>query len=377
MVLVFLARIPFEATGITLTLHVVSGLDRGYGAAGIVAALITVGTGFGGPLVGRVLDRFGLRPVVAVCTVASTAIWLTAPHLPYYALLLLAAPAGLLFVPIGPLARQIIAALVPKTLRRTAYSLDSMLLELSYIVGPAGVLAVATQLSTTTALTGIAAGFAVTGTTLWIMNPPLVGEGSTVGSGARPRLRSWLTPQLVRAYLITLGALFVLVGMELSLVASLRASGDVEWTSAALAVICVASLVGGLAHGAARRSLSQLRLMVLLAAFTVPVGLFVEPWWLLALALVPSNLACAPTIAATAETVTELAPERVRGEASGLQSSAMMTGLGIGSPVVGFVIDHSSPGWGFAAAGGVGLLVAAVALVIGRRRSREAQPVAA
>jgi predicted MFS family arabinose efflux permease len=102
-----------------------------------------------------------------------------------------------------------------------------------------------------------------------------------------------------------------------------------------------------------------------------PAGLFDHPWWLLALALIPTNLACAPTLAATTETVSALAPARVRGEAMGLQDSATRLGLAIGSPVVGFAIDHSSPAWGFAAAGLGGLTLASLG-VFWQRRCRAA-----
>lgn len=366
LLLIFLARIPLEATSITLVIHVVSRLGRGYAAAGLIGTALTVGTAVGGPVVGRLLDRFGLRPVVAACATASTAFWASTPYLSYWALVALALPAGVLLVPVGPLSRQIFAALVPSGLLRTVFSLDSSAMEIAYIVGPAGSLALATQVSTTVALTAVGVSFGVTGAMLWVRNPPLT-SGDAVRSAERPRWREWVTPGLVRAYLVTGGALFVLVGMEVAMLAAVRAAGDVDWTSVVLAIIACASLTGGLIHGAARRSLSQLRLMVLLAVLTVPAGLFGHAWWLLAIALIPANLACAPTIAACSEAVTEQAPERVRGVAAGLQSSAMMAGLGLGSPVVGFVIDHASPAWGFVAAGGVGLAVAAAAWAFGRR----------
>lgn len=366
LLLIFLARIPLEATSITLVMHVVSRLGRGYAAAGLIATALTVGTAAGGPVVGRLLDRFGLRPIVAACAAASTVFWASTPYLSYWALVVLALPAGVLLVPVGPLSRQIFAALVPQALHRTVFSLDSSAMEVAYIVGPAGALALATQVSTTVALTAVGVAFGVTGALLWARNPPLTSDDA-VRSTQRPRMRDWVTPGLVRAYLATAGALFVLVGMEVAVLAALREAGDVDWTGVVLAIIACASLTGGLIHGAARRSLSQLRLMGLLAVLTVPAGLFGHAWWLLAIALIPANLACAPTIAACSEAVTEQAPERVRGIAAGLQSSAMMAGLGLGSPLVGFVIDHSAPAWGFVAAGGAGLAVAPAAWAFGRR----------
>jgi MFS family permease len=82
MALMLLARVPMTAMGMTLALHVVADLGHGYGAAGLVGTATTLGTAIGAPVVGRMIDRYGLRPVVAVCGTACTAFWLSTPYLP-------------------------------------------------------------------------------------------------------------------------------------------------------------------------------------------------------------------------------------------------------------------------------------------------------
>ncbi|MBK1785050.1 MFS transporter [Prauserella cavernicola] len=369
--LMALARLPMTAMGITLTLHVVSELGRGYGAAGLVGTATTAGTALAAPLVGRMIDRHGLRPVVAVCGLVSTAFWVCVPYLPYPVLVVAALPAGALVLPAGSIARQVITALVPPARRRTAYSLDTISLETTFMIGPALGIAVSTQLSSTVALTGIGLTFGLCSAVLYAVNPPIrTQEETSVPRGARPRIHTWLSAHLVATLLIAMGALFVLIGTELAALAALRESGDVGWTGAVIAVMCVASLVGGLIHGAVPRSLSQLPLMVLLAVLVLPVALVAEPWWLLALVLVPMNMACAPTLAATTEAVSRLAPASVRGEAMGLQDSASRIGMALGAPVIGFVMDNSQPGWGFVAAGLGGLLFAVVGFLLLRRPAR-------
>ncbi|MEU6645090.1 MFS transporter [Saccharomonospora sp. NPDC046836] len=370
-VAIALARLPMTAMSITLTLHIVSDLGRGYGAAGLVGTATTAGTAVAAPLVGRMIDRHGLRPVVAVCGIVSAAFWTSSPHLPYPVLLVAALPAGALVLPAGSIARQVITALVAEPQRRTAFSLDAISLEATFLIGPAIGIAVATGLSSTVALTGIGAVSAVCAAALYLLNPPTrTPEEAERSTGRRPPLRVWLDRRLFATLLIAIGALFVLVGTELAALAALRESGDVAWTGALIAVMAVASLLGGLVHGAVRRSLSQLPLMVLLAVLVLPAGLVTEPWWLLALVLIPTNVVCAPTLAATTESVSRLAPPEVRGEAMGLQDSATRIGLALGSPVVGFVIDSSQPGWGFVAAGAGGLVFAAVGAALQRRPAR-------
>lgn len=60
----FAARLPVTATGLVLTLHVVLELGRGFTAAGAVGGAVTAGMAVGAPMLGRWIDRSGLRPVL-------------------------------------------------------------------------------------------------------------------------------------------------------------------------------------------------------------------------------------------------------------------------------------------------------------------------
>ena len=64
LVLGTLVRAPVFASGVLLTVHVVTTLGRSYAAAGVLAAAATVAVAVSGPWRGRLLDRFGLRRVV-------------------------------------------------------------------------------------------------------------------------------------------------------------------------------------------------------------------------------------------------------------------------------------------------------------------------
>ncbi|WP_233257899.1 MFS transporter [Micromonospora sp. S4605] len=102
-------------------------------------------------------------------------------------------------------------------------------------------------------------------------------------------------------------------------------------------------------------------LLGLLGLVTVPAGL-ADDWPWLCVAVVGAGLLTAPTLSAVADAVSRLAPASVRGEATGLQSSAQSAGYVLGSPIVGVAIDVSVPAGGFAAAG----LAAIAAALIGR-----------
>jgi MFS family permease len=366
MILMLFARIPGAATAMALTLHVALGLGRGYGAAGLVGATATIGVGIGAPLAGRIVDQYGLRTALVITTIGGALFWAMAPFMSYPVLLVMGFVGGLFQIQAMSIGRQAIAALVPGEHGRTAYSMDSISVELSFMVGPVLAVALATQVSTSTALLTIAVGSALVGISLYVVNPAMRGDKEVV-SALRPPRREWLTGRLIAVLLIGSGAVFVLAGTEVTIVAVLREHGEVDWAGAAIVILCVASIIGGLVHGAVRKSLPQVMLMALLGALTIP-ALFVDStWWVVALALAPASAMCAPTIAATGEEVSRLVPAAVRGEATGLQSTAFTFGAALGSPVIGFIVDHSSPGWGFVGAGAGGLIVAAGAAMLIRR----------
>ncbi|MFC8846384.1 MULTISPECIES: MFS transporter [unclassified Micromonospora] len=371
-----LARVPLTATGVTITFHVVLDLGRGYGAAGLVGAAMTVGAALGGPLLGRLVDRRGLRPVLALTAVAEAIFWSTAPALPYPVLLPAAFVAGLLALPIFSVIRQSIAALAPPEHRRPAYALDSMSVELSFMVGPALAVAMSTAVSARVTLYAVGAGVVAAGITLWLLNPPTRAADEPARQPRRVPRREWLTPRLVAVFAVSLAATLVLGGTDVAVVAVLRAGGEVGWTGAVLAAWAVASLVGGFAYGAVSRPVSPLALVAALSLCTIPVGLGGAHWWLLCLALIPAGMLCAPTLAATADAVSRLVPAEVRGEAMGLHGSAVTVGIALGAPLAGAVIDASAPPWGFVVTGAIGLLVAAAVLPAELRRRATPAPAA-
>ncbi|HEY3611332.1 MAG TPA: MFS transporter [Pseudonocardiaceae bacterium] len=368
LVLMFAARIPVAATNMVLTLHVVLTLHRDYGSAGLVGAVGTVGIAIGAPLTGRVVDGFGLRRMVVITTIGYGAYWLTAWLLPYPALLVISFFGGLSALPVMSVGRQALAALVPLEHRRAAFSLDSISLEMSFMVGPAVGVLIATKVSTTAAVISVGCLLVLAGIALFVVNPPVRGKHDEHWDGVRPPRRQWLKSQLLAALAASCGAVFVLAGTEVAIVAALRGVGQISWTGVVTIAMCVASATGGAVYGTLRRSPGPLVLMSVLGLLVVPVGLLGGRWWVLCLALIPSSLMCAPTLTSTADRVSRLSPASVRGEAMGLHSSALTLGGALGAPVVGTVVDHFGAVGGFAAAGIGGILIAVLAVPLARRR---------
>ncbi|WP_270887813.1 MFS transporter [Pedococcus sp. 5OH_020] len=367
LVLGFLVRIPIFGGGVVLTLHVVSSLHREYAAAGLVSAAATVAIAVSGPWRGRLLDRMGLRRVVVPSIVVAAGCWSVAPFVGYWWLLTLAALAGLFVIPSFSIIRQAVIAAVPEDDRRTAISLDSVAVELSFMVGPAAGVWAATVWPTRWVLfwfemLGVAAGVL-----LWVANPVLhdeaaepVDDEGVPGSGSVVVARaSWFRPRFVAICLGAAATTVVLGGSDIAIVAALRDFGAQPAIGWVLAIWGFGSLVGGLVYGGLRRSVSAFWLLGALALVTAPMALATGAGSLAALSFV-AGLLCAPTITATVDQVSRVVPAAARGEAMGWHGSFMTSGMALGAPAAGFAIDRQGWGAGFTVVAGLGLLAAVV-----------------
>ena len=320
------------------------------------------------PLIGRFVDRRGLRPMLAITTIAEAVFWVFAPALPYPALLVAAFVTGLLALPVFSVVRQSTAALVPIDQRRQAYALDSMSVEVSFMAGPTLAVLLVTQTSARVTMLAIAGALLVAGAALFVTNPP-VREGAEppADKSAAPRRRDWLTPQFVAVLAAAMATTMVLAGTDVSIVAILRSADRISWTGAILAIWGVFSLVGGFVYGAITRPIPLVVLVGALSLFTVPVGLIGSHWELLFLALLPAGALCAPTLTASTDMISRIVPDGARGEAMGWHGSSLTVGLAVGAPLAGWAIDLGSPLWGFVAVGAAGGVVAVLLLLVRRR----------
>ncbi|MEV4514238.1 MFS transporter [Dactylosporangium sp. NPDC049525] len=363
-----LARTAITADVTALTMYVVLGLDLSYAAAGGVVAALTAGVAVGGPLLGRMIDRRGVRTVLLATVAAQIAFWLSVPVLPYAALLCAAVAAGLLMVPAQSVTRQAIAAMTTAAQRRAAFALESVQGELSYIIGPAVVIVCAAKTSPGVVAWAVGAAIAAGGAGIAWLNPPVRAEAeSDAGTAVRPPRRQWLDARMIAVLTMAFGTTTLLSGVDLAIVATLTTADQVSWAAVVVAVLGVASVAGGLLYGALSRPLPTWLLLGLLGLVTIPAGL-ARDWPWLCVAVVGAGLLTAPTLSTVADAVSRLAPPAVRGEATGLQSSAQSAGFALGAPVVGVAIDLSAPAGGFAAAG----LAALAAALIGHLLSRRA-----
>jgi MFS family permease len=393
-----IARFPHSAAGVLLTLHVVQTLDRGYAEAGAVAAVVTIGIAVGAPWRGRRIDSAGLRRALIPSVVAEAVIWSVAPHLPYPWLLVAALVGGLFTLPAFSVIRQALGVLVEGDRRRTAFTLDAISTEVVFMAGPAVGVVLATQVSTVLGLTLIGIATASAGLFLMWFNPPTrseqlpdaatvpaaapsgVGEAAadligTRDTGASPGARAsllrrgvrralpWLTFPLLIVMVVAAGAGLVLSGTEVGIVAALELSGDEGELGLVFVAWCAASVVGGLLYGALHRPVPPSLLLLGMALLTLPLA-FADSTLELALLSIPAGLLCAPVLSAASEKVADLVAEDRRGEAMGWYGSALTSGVALGAPVAGLLIDATGPWGGFIAVGVVSSLIGVVGFTV-------------
>ena len=378
LLLGLLVRMPIFAGGVVLTLHVVSTLHRSYGAAGLVSAAATIAIAISGPWRGRLLDRLGLRRVVVPSIVVAAVCWSIAPFVGYWLLLALAALAGLFVIPSFSIIRQAVIAAVPEDDRRTAISLDSVAVEMSFMVGPALGVWAATIWPTSWVLFSIEMLGVAAGVLLWVANPVIRESVAETlledGSGAAPSAASVPRSQWFRAgfLAVCLGAAattVVLGGSDIAIVAALRDFGAQSSIGWVLAVWGLGSLVGGLVYGGLHRSFSAFWLLGGLGLVTLPMAFATDVPSLAVLSFV-AGLLCAPTITATIDQVSRIVPLSARGEAMGWHGSFMTAGMALGAPAAGVAIDLWGWGAGFALVAVAGMAVATLGATAGRARRR-------
>lgn len=409
-----LVRVPMFAAGLVLTLHVVGPLGGTYAQAGVAALANTAAMALSGPWRGRLLDRVGLRRVLVPCLVVMAACWSVAPFVGYLPMVVLVTVAGLFNLPALSILRMAIMAATPDDRQRPALSLDSVVMELSFMAGPLLGVWAASHYSTSWVLfafqmLGVSAGVAI-----WVVDPPLVTQpapavapggvapqagtpspsgpaqpsGPMPSAAAAPQVstmqpthkaepgpkdsvlstppRSWFTLPVAGVFLVAVSATITLSGTDLALVAMLRTMERPELLGVVMSIWGVGSAVGGLLYGGAHRAVPASVLMLGLGLVTLPLTWANSVPSVAALAFV-AGLFCAPTITATVDQIGQLVAEGSRGEAIGWHGSCMLIGGAVGAPLTGFAIDAGGAGFGFLVVAVLGMVGAAVAMVTVRR----------
>ncbi len=379
-----IGRMPMSMYGLGTVLLISAGTGR-YGLAGTVSAAGAIGGAVCAPQLGRLVDRLGQhRVLIPVCVTFALAVsGLVAAvtlHAPDWTLFLCGIAGGATMPQTGPMARARWSVLLAGSPRlHTAFSVESVADELCFVVGPAAVTLLATQVHPAAGVT-CAALCALVGS-LWFASqrstePPVVAltparAPATAATSASRQRAARVGPSrlaapglvvLVPAYLF-LGAMFVTI--DLSTVAFATRFGHKALAGLILGTYALGSGTGGFWYGSRTwRAPAWQRLAVTLPLTVAGVCTF----WAMPnlLVLTPVIFLCGMTIAPTLIAGYSLLESTARPgratEAMSWLSTGISVGVACGSTAAGFILDAFGARWGYAFAAGSGVTAALIYL---------------
>ncbi len=383
-----IGRMPMSMFGLGIVL-LISATTGKYGVAGAVSAVGSLGYAFSSPRIARLVDSRGQRqvllPLLTVFVLATAALIVAVEsHLPIWAVFVPGAIAGAAMPSLGTMVRARWSVLLAGSPRlHAAFSFESVADELCFVIGPAAVTLLATEVSPASGV-GVAALLCVAGT-LWFAaqrgtEPVIVQpEKRPAGAGHRgslspraSRVRGAAAPGLVvlgPVYLL-LGAMFVAI--DLSTVAFAQQFGHKPLAGFILGTYALGSATGGLWYGSRQwRAPVEKRFALTLVLTVMGVATFWAQPNLITLTcgIYLCGLTIAPTLIAGFSLLEAQAKRGRRTEAMSWLSSGISVGVAVGASVVGFIIDAHGPRLGYAFAAGCGV-ASAVTCLAGLRRLR-------
>ncbi|TCN39285.1 putative MFS family arabinose efflux permease [Kribbella orskensis] len=337
-----LARLPVMAALVPVA-FLAKDAAGNFGWAGVVAGAYSVGMAVGGPIWSRLADRRGGRRVVIGTGMAwgvAMAVLALLPDDWYRLMPLVSALAGAVVSPVTATLRASWPRLVQGSRLRAVYALDATAQEVLFSIGP---LLGAVIVSFASPRAGVLVAAASAAVSIWwfgLRQPPALPHDESAGA----RLTA---PQLLwhryRLPLILAFGLFVtaFASISLGIVAFADDHGNRLIAGVLETVWAVGSLIGGVVVGALpgrrnsyvwrRALLVSIGMLVCVFATWSPVSL--------AIALLLSGCALAPTVGALYERLGAMTPDSVRTEVFGWMGSGAMIGGAVGSSVAGLVVE--------------------------------------
>lgn len=343
-----------------------------YAWAGAASGALVAGAAVATPVLGRLADARGYRPVLGTAAAASAVVLASlavlAPWLGPAALVVLAGLAGLSSPPIEASVRAILARAAGPGVRQRLLTADATAQELVFMAGPPLHVGVAT-LASPRAAVALCAAVLIAGTTVLLSSPATAGRaparalapGSAI---ARPAVR-WLVAVGLMA-----GVFFGT--MNIALVARADEAGATWLAGVFHALWAAGSLAAGLLVVLRPWRAPVARRLILLTTAAAVAALplvLAGPLWLLGALLVLQGMTIAPAIAAHAEAIADAAPQGRATEAFAWAASLTALGLAAGELVGGLAVETVGAGGALVAGAAAMALAAALTPLAVRPRA--------
>ncbi len=368
-----LGRLPIGIAGLAILL-LVQTTTGSFARGGAATGCYVAGLAAFAPALGRLIDRYGPRIILLACAVlfpaALVALVFAVTHdAPAGMSLAIAIAAGASFPPITVCMRTYLKQrLGDDPLLSTAYSLESVLIETVFIVGPL-LVALFIALASAAVAVWFAAACGLLGTLLFLRSPalkrwhiePRISAG-LLGPLAEPGFV--LLIGLILCYSIAFGML------EIGITAYASEIGYPALAGVLLGLMSVGSAVGGLAYGSRSWGMPLARqFAIALGLMGIGLALLALRWppWLFAVLCVLAGSVMAPALIIQSMLIARTARPEHSTEAFTWSASALLAGIGIGFAAGGGLLEvQRSPA--ALASGAASALLAALGAFIALRR---------
>jgi MFS family permease len=368
----FIARLPVSMVGIGILMYVEA--ERGsYAIAGAVSGSISIASAIGGPLSSRLVDKLGQHRVlpiqiflIVLCSMALVVLIPSDVPAPY--LFIFSIGSGLAYPSIGALVRsRWTALLVSGPILLTAFSIESMIDELIFIVGPT--IAATTSVKIHPAAPQIIAMFLLAGGGLWLASmrstePPINKHQGKHGK-----------PVIFQNGLIYMWGVHIAIGMffgavETSIIAFTKLAGQPIYGGIVMAVWAFGSLIGGFVYGGLHFKSPLHKQLIVVSLLLVPATaamVFINSISMLALLSIAAGIGISPLLIASAAITQRRSPVGRTTEAIASMYAGIGLGFAFAAAMAGWLIDNRGTNYSFAL-GALATLFTFAITVIGRNK---------
>lgn len=363
-----LGRLPIGILGLAILLLAQSATGS-FAQGGIASASYVLGLAAVAPLLGRAIDRYGPRPTLFACALAfpSALVGVVAAYsmqAPLWIALTCAAASGASFPPITACMRTYFKQQLSEDVQlTTAYSLESVLIELIFITGPM-LVGLFVAIASPALAVLFAAGCGFLGPLLFLRSRALLQWKIEPRFGAS--LFGPLTePAFSRLLVVILCYASAFGLIEIATTAHAAEAGSAAYAGVLLAIMSVGSAVGGLFYGSRtwRMPLSrQFPLTLgLMGVGVAPLAMGL-PEWLFALYCVVAGVVMAPALIMQTMLVAKTSHPEYSAEAFTWSTTCLLAGVGIGLTLGGQLLEFTRSPSVFATAAAIAVGAAALAL---------------
>jgi MFS family permease len=345
-----IGRLPMGIAPLAILLFVQSGTGS-FVRAGTASALYVLGLTVVAPVIGRFIDRFGPRSVLAVSALVYPAalcglvvLVMVGAHPAW--ILLCAVTAGAALPPITVCMRALFPRFITDAaLLQAAYSLDAALVETMYILGPA-LVAVMVASGAPGGAVLLAAACAGAGAFIFLRSPAVNHWAPPRASPSRNRFGPLRHSGLLVLFTTTAfyGTAFGL--FEVAVTAFATDKGAPAAAGVILALASVGSAAGAVLHGSRTWSLAPGRQLLLSLALMAAGTLLLVPIssiYLFALIGVVAGAPLATILAVQSLLTAGLAPRGMLAESFTWGATCLLGGMGAGFAAGGMLAEHFPP----------------------------------